>query len=72
MYKVIKHFTDLQDKCHAYNVGDMFPRKGRKASADRLKELSSKDNKRGVSLIEKIDDAKPKSTPKAEGKTSAE
>ena len=28
MYKVIKHFVDLQDNNHKYDVGDTYPRKG--------------------------------------------
>ena len=40
-YKVIKHFTDMQDGNHAYNVGDEYPRKGVKVLASRYKELAS-------------------------------
>lgn len=54
MYKVIKHFTDLQDKDHPYNVGDTFPRKGLNVSAERLAELAGSNNKQGVPLIEEI------------------
>ena len=54
MYKVLVAFTDLQDKNRTYNVGDRFPRDGFKVSAERLQELSSTNNKRGVALIEKI------------------
>ena len=50
-YKVVKAFTDLQDNRHVYNAGDQFPRDGVDVSEDRLKELSSADNKRGVPLI---------------------
>lgn len=55
MYKVIKYFTDLQDKNHPYKPGDTFPRKGLKVSEDRLKELAGKDNKRGEPLIELVE-----------------
>ena len=51
MYKVIKYFTDNQDKGYAYNVGDSFPRKGLTVSDKRLAELSSNKNKQGVPLI---------------------
>ncbi len=59
MYKVIKHFHDLQDETKTksgvvyreYNVGDEYPRKGLKVSEDRLKELAGKDNKQGTPLI---------------------
>ena len=54
MYKVIEYFTDLQDKEHPYLPGDVFPREGIKVSADRLKELSGKDNKRGIPLIKEV------------------
>lgn len=54
MYKVIKHFTDNQDKGYAYNVGDEFPRKGLNVSDKRLAELSSNENKQGVPLIESV------------------
>lgn len=54
MYKVIKHFADLQDKNHIYNVGDTFPHKGLEVSEERLAELSGSDNKQGVPLIEEV------------------
>ena len=54
MYKVIKYFTDLQDKEHPYHPGDTFPRDGIQVSAERLKELSGKDNKQGTPLIEEV------------------
>lgn len=57
MYKVIAYFVDLQDNNHEYRVGDTFPRKGHKVNADRLAELSGKENKRGIPLIEKVEDA---------------
>lgn len=62
MYRVIKHFHDLQDASktksgtiyYEYNVGDEYPRKGMKASEERLKELAGKDNKQRVPLIEEV------------------
>ena len=51
MYKVIVRFKDLKDNCHLYNVGDVYPRKGKRASKARIAELSSTENKRGVALI---------------------
>lgn len=53
-YRVIKYFTDLQDGEYPYNVGDAFPRKGKTVTADRIKELSSTQNKRGIALIEEV------------------
>ena len=57
-YKVIHYFTDLQDFNHPYKVGDVFPRLGLNVTDDRLKELSSKNNKQGKPLIKKVEDAK--------------
>ena len=54
MYRAIEYFTDLQDDNYAYNIGDVYPREGVVASEDRLKELSSADNKRGMALIELV------------------
>ena len=51
MYKVIKRFTDLQDNCYPYNVGDVFPREGVTATPERIAELASDNNKQGVPLI---------------------
>lgn len=59
MYKVIKHFTDLQDNRYAYHEGDTFPRDGLKVSDKRLEELSSDKNKRGIPLIEFIEEPLP-------------
>ena len=59
MFKVIKFFTDLQDHNHAYRVGDIFPRKGLKVSEDRLIELSTSQNKRGIPLIEAVEGEAP-------------
>lgn len=63
MYKVIKFFTDLKDHDHAYRVGDIFPRKGLTVSEERLKELSTDQNKRGIPLIEAVAEDKPEAEP---------
>lgn len=52
MYRVIKSFSDLQDNGFVYKAGDTFPRLGKEVTENRLKELSSKENKRGEKLIE--------------------
>ena len=73
MYKVTHFFHDLQDShttkdgtvYHAYNVGDTYPRDGYKPSEDRIKELSGRDNIRGIPLIEEQDKA-PKRKAKPE------
>lgn len=50
-YKVIVYFEDLQDFSYPYQVGDVFPRPGKEVSENRLQELSSNINKRGIPLI---------------------
>mgnify|MGYP003531703638 FL=1 len=50
-YKVIHYFEDLQDFNHSYKPGDIFPRLGMKVSEDRLKELSSSNNRQKKPLI---------------------
>lgn len=60
MYKVIKYFTDLQDKEHEYNVGDKFPRRGVKVTESRIAELAGSNNKQGCPLIEKVEEPKRK------------
>ena len=64
MYKVIKSFYDLQDAKETksgtvyteYKVGDTYPRKGLKPSAERIAELAGSDNKQHTPLIEKIEE----------------
>ena len=60
MYRVIKAFTDLQDNNHAYSVGDTFPHNGVEVGAERIAELASDKNRRGVPLIEKVAGKKKK------------
>ena len=72
MFRVIKHFTDMQDGNFAYNVGDEFPRKGMSVLPSRINELASDKNRQGCPLIEEIPDIeeapekKTKSTKKAD------
>ena len=56
MYKVIKHFTDMQDNNFAYRVGDEYPRKGMSVLPSRIKELAGSKNRQGCPLIEEIPD----------------
>ncbi len=58
MYRVIKYFTDLQDNNHEYNVGDIYPHNKKKVSASRIKELATDKNRRGIPLIEKVEEPK--------------
>lgn len=57
-YKVIKYFTDLQDNNYEYNVGDVFPHEGLIVTDERLKELSTDENRQRVPLIKPISEAK--------------
>lgn len=59
MYKVIEHFVDLQDNNHPYNAGDEFPRTGLVVSDDRYAELAGSGNKRGIPLIQLVEEEKP-------------
>ena len=68
MYKVLHFFTDLQDNRHAYHVGDTFPRDGIDVSADRIDELSSDRNRRGLALIEKVAEIVEDNEPKKRGR----
>ena len=63
MYKVIKSFTDLRDNNYAYYVGDTFPHNGVEVGAERIAELASDKNRRGIPLIEEVSE-KPKRTRK--------
>ena len=77
MYKVIKHFTDMQDNNYAYDPTDpsrnTYPRKGLNVLQSRINELASNKNRQGVPLIEEIPDVeekpkKKKSVEKADNK----
>ena len=54
MFRVIKHFTDMQDGNFAYQVGDEYPRKGMSVLPSRIKELAGSKNRQGCPLIEEI------------------
>lgn len=72
MYKVIRYFTDAQDNEYAYNVGDVYPRKGHTVSKSRINDLLSGNNFQKVPLIALDKDAvinkteEPKEEPKEE------
>ena len=69
MYKVLAYFTDLQDNNHPYTEGKPFPRDGLTVSEARLKELSSTNNKRGIKLIELVEEDQVQEQPKPLTKT---
>ena len=58
-FVVIKSFTDLQDDNHIYQVGDVYPRKGRVAKK-RVEELSTNGNRRGEIFIRGVKDDEQK------------
>ena len=66
MYKVIKSFTDLQDNNYAYYVGDTFPHNGVEVCAERIAELASDKNRRGVPLIEEVEEKTKRTRKKKE------
>lgn len=53
-YRVIERFKDLKDGEYLYEVGDSYPRKGKKPSKARTAELLSSDNRRGRPVIEEV------------------
>lgn len=53
-YKVISAFSDLKDSGYSYRVGDIYPHDGYTASENRIKELSTNANLRGIALIEEV------------------
>jgi len=54
-YKVIRKFKDLQDSNYIYNVGDTYPRKGKRPKKERIEELLSSNNKVGKPLIAEVE-----------------
>ena len=60
MYKVIKHFVDLQDNNYKYDVGDTYPRKGLNVLQSRINELASDKNRQGCPLIEEVPEIEEK------------
>lgn len=60
MYRVIKHFTDLQDNQHPYYVGDPYPREGMEVAPSRIAELSTSRNRQDEPLIQLVDESDEK------------
>ena len=51
-YVVIREFIDIEDENKTkYTLGNVYPRKGIKVSEERLKELSTRKNRRREILI---------------------
>lgn len=55
-YRVVTAFVDLQDNKYRYEVGDTYPRKGKKTSKKRIAELSTSENRRNTVMIVPEDD----------------
>lgn len=55
-YIAIERFKDLKDDRHLYEVGDKFPRKGKRVSKARLAELSGSENRRGRAVIKEVEE----------------
>lgn len=51
MYITKVYFEDAQDEHRPYKPGDVYPRDGLNPSKQRIKELSSNENVRGIPLI---------------------
>lgn len=67
-YRALVFFTDLKDNKHAYKPGDIYPREGLQVSKGRLEELSTNKNKRGMAMIEAVEESEKKAEPKAKPK----
>ena len=50
-YRAVRHFVDLQDNKHVYNIGDEYPRKGLVVDRQRINELLGVDNKQHRPVI---------------------
>ena len=59
-WRVKVRFIDLQDGNHRYIAGDTFPRDGVEVSSERIEELATDKNRRGIALIEEVKAAKRK------------
>ena len=54
MYKAIVTFKDLKDDSYTYHPGDKYPRDGFTPSQERIEQLSTKKNRRGIPVIEEV------------------
>ncbi|WP_425353373.1 Rho termination factor N-terminal domain-containing protein [Staphylococcus coagulans] len=55
LFEVIVRFKDGQDDEYLYQVGDVYPRPGYTPTEERLNEVASTDNRRGVVAIKPLD-----------------
>ena len=63
MYRVISGFFDLQDNQYFYPLGALYPREGLEVSAERIRQLSTADNRMGYALIARVEE-NPKKAPR--------
>lgn len=59
-YKVLKDFTDIQDKNRLYRKGEEYPHKDHKPTNERISELASSKNRRGEPMIAEVPAEKAK------------
>ena len=56
-YEVLHKFIDLEDKNKVYNAGDTYPKPAnKKITPDRILDLTTSNNKRGMVLIKEIEE----------------
>ena len=55
MYIVVNKFKDLEDNDYLYKIGNVYPHEKREVSEERIKELSTKNNKLKKVLIKEVD-----------------
>ncbi|UNB45564.1 Rho termination factor N-terminal domain-containing protein [Staphylococcus coagulans] len=55
LYEVIVRFKDGQDDEYLYQVGDVYPRVGYTPTEERVNEVASTNNRRGVVAIKPLD-----------------
>lgn len=68
MYIVLKNFTDLEDNNHKYTMGEEYPRKGYEPTEERVKALTSGNNKAGIKLLKEVKAPKKAEPKEAEPK----
>ena len=53
-YLVVVSFTDLQDNDFQYRVGDVYPHPNYNPTKERIEELSTNKNRRGIPMIKAV------------------
>ncbi len=60
-HKVVSRFKETRHDGHIYEVGDIYPMEGKRATKARLEELSTTKNKYNQVFVEEVNE-----TPKVE------